>query len=613
MGLFKTKTAVIGMAAVFAVSSLFADQVVDNKFDDNENEFEQYWYYVDDNSGTGPYDRPQYEPESQPTVLHLGDVDSIPRESSPDDPAMVADYEGHMILGNEDNKNCITLPFTLGDRYEVFPEGVTYSYYMYPACGVGTMLAPDGKSVDLTGVTDIKFSLKSRVEGQGLTVKFKIQTIDLDTFSTKAYGEEPEGGEFAYFETATHCEVDEGWTDFTIPCSTLVQPSWVDEDDHPKAYKDSLDLSIVTKLMWEVVASSEDDNGLSDTLDIADVELIGDYEFVSPSLFLETESTPPTGNCLFSDFEASEANPLGYWWYAYNDAEIGGSSSVDPDFATLNTETGLLNLEISDETGYGYSGKGAALMYTLGDAVMQGSNSVKGFVGIGANLYDSTDAEYWDATADGAEGIYFEYAASGLDVTLELSDYHDVGDYLEPDRRDSRGSGIVHYRNFPATDGEWRRVFIPFDSLIVHEEWEGYTEIPLDLTQLAKVQWKVQGAEGTQGSFAIDNVAFPGVDDWEPLSVLMNRSNAMKAAGFDAMFNNGNIQVKLNNPAYTSGTVDLVNVKGAVVRSASIARGTDFATLSAKNLSAGMYLVNLRAVDAKGNAIRKQTRINILQ
>ncbi len=612
MGLFNIKTAVIGLTSIFTASSLFADQVLDETFDDNAHEMEQYWYYYDDNAGTGEDDRPQSAPELAPSVIDVPFTEEE-RQSIEGDDWMVKDYE--VQVDDHAGRACITMPFEMGDAWEVVKS--TYSYVADPYCGIGAMLAPEGDSIDLTGVDSIGFWIKTREEN--VSINFKVQIKDMDDHSGKVLDEPWEGGEFAYHGYGFTTEADE-WTYVSVYIGgedtseiDVKQPSWVNGEGHEAGVM-AFDITQCTKLAWEVSA----DEGTVDTLDIADVRLIGDYEFVSPTLWTETESTAPSGNCKFADFENTPYNesPLGTYWYAYNDAEIGGTSNVLEDYATLNPETGLLNLKFEEGNGVD-EGRAPALAYELGVPVDQEGTTVQGFVGIGCNLYDSLSATYWDAEAAGATGVYFEYQTAGNDkyLVLELSDINDVGDVDDPDRRDSRGSGIVYYRNLPPTEGEWRKVFIPFDELIVHSDWEGYVDIPLDLTKLAKIQWKVQGAEETQGAFAIDNIAFPEVNEesWGALSVLMNRSNAMKAAGFDAMFNNGNIQVKLNNPAYTSGTVDLVNVKGAVVRSASIARGADFATLSAKNLSAGMYLVNLRAVDAKGNAIRKQTRINILQ
>ena len=92
---------------------------------------------------------------------------------------------------------------------------------------------------------------------------------------------------------------------------------------------------------------------------------------------------------------------------------------------------------------------------------------------------------------------------------MELRDINDVGDADNPNRKELRGPGIVYFRNLPATGGVWRKVLIPFDSLVIHDEWEGYNPIPLDKNNLAKIQWKVQGGQGTSGLYAIDNIYFP--------------------------------------------------------------------------------------------------------
>lgn len=606
MGIFKLKTAIAGITSVLAASCLFADAPVDMAMDDDANEFEQYWYYYDDNAGVGENDRPHIAPSLTPSVIQVPFTEG-PREAFGDkgDTWKVKKYT--FAVTESMNKKCATMPFKMGDAWEA-------GYCSKEACampfvGIGTMLAKDSASVDLTGAEKVKFLIKSRKSD--LKVRFKIQTLQIDQFSNKP-ADKLTGKEFGYY--GVDFTVSPGdWQPQEIAIGDLELPSgnWAEEID--------FDITKCTKLAWEVTG---DDEHIVDTLDIAEVKIIGDYEFVSPSIYTETvaERTP----FLFHTFDKSPYNqsPLKTYWYAYNDVEIGGSSQVTEDYATKDDSTGLLKLNFLDETGYDNKGKGAALEYEIGKPVKQkssGSNDsvvVKGFVGIGCNLYDSAKCAYFNADSAGVKGVYFEYMTIGdaKFITLEISDVNDVADKDNPDRKDTRGSGIVYYRNFPNTEGKWRRVYLPFDKLIVHDDWKGYNHIDFNTKKLAKIQWKVQGAEGMSGAYAIDNIGLPdaefGVKD-----PVKNISAKIARTGFAALYRNGKIRVDWNSTAaFSSGKISVVDMKGAVVHSHSIANSKALSTtISADNLSAGIYLVRLNAMGVDGKVIEKKSQISILK
>ncbi|MCX7726798.1 MAG: hypothetical protein N2053_08100, partial [Chitinispirillaceae bacterium] len=200
-------------------------------------------------------------------------------------------------------------------------------------------------------------------------------------------------------------------------------------------------------------------------------------------------------------------------------------------------------------------------------------------------------------------------------VTFELSDINDVGDAQNPDRRDSRGSGIVYYRNFLPTKGEWKRVWLPFDSLVIHSDWAGYKAIPLDKKHLAKIQWKVQGPKGMMGLFAIDNICFPGWAELGDVGVIKGQNMVRNTNnGLYAIVKNGMVNVKWNSPlTITSGRISFVNSLGAVVDGMNISSNNGIADFKATQLGTGLYFVRLSGRDAAGKSVLMQLPVSIVK
>jgi len=597
MGIFKFRKTIAGLTSVLATSSLIAAPV-DVKFDDDANDFEQYWYYYDDNAGVGPNDRPQIAPDLEPSVIQVPYTEKA-REAFGDknDTWKVKKYTFQVTESM--GKKCATMPFKMGDAWEADYCSAGKACAT-PYVGIGTMLAKDSAYYDLSGAEEVRFKIKSRVND--LKVRFKIQTLDIDKYANKP-GDQLEGDEFGYYGEDFTVQPGD-WQDVTINIASLELPG-------PWAADFDFDITKCTKLAWEVTG---DDTRMVDTLDIADV-YIEPLTFVSPTMWTKTESSRV--NKLFHTFDKKpyHESVLGTYWYAYDDSEIDGNSKVTDTYASLNETTKRLDLKIVDETGYNNEGRGAALEFEIGDPVKQNDVMVQGFVGIGCNLYDSTKCTYFDADSKKAKGVYFEYMTVGdiERLVLEISDENDVADAEHPDRKDSRGSGIVYYRNFPPTKNEWKRVYLPFDSLIVHEDWIGYNHIPFNKKKLAKIQWKVQGAKGLSGAFAIDNIAFPDADFG--INAVKNIFAKVAQNGFAALYKNGKVHINWNdNTAFTSGKISLINMKGAVVQSHSIADARALSTtISADKLSSGIYLVKLNAMDINGKAFEKKSQINIIK
>ncbi len=616
MGLVKTKKTLAGLTFICAATLLFADQVIDTTFDDNEHDLEQYWYYYDDNAMVGPDDRPQLYPEKRPSVIDVAYTEHE-RQSRPGDDWLIKEYEFRTDVS--DGKPCAMMPFTLGESWDVAYRN--YSYTAMPYCGLGAQLAPEGESLDLTGVESIRFSIKSRV--QDLEVKFKVQILAMDEHSNKALDEEWKGGEFGYHEY-TCSTTAEQWTSVSVYIggppeeNEIQQPQWVFDTGDEAGIMD-FDITQCTKLVWEVVGEER----LVDTLDIADVRLIGGGYPGD----LEIPYAPPEC-CCFGDFEQFPYNesPLGTYWYAYSDVPYGGASSVDEEYAIGNDVAGLLNLQFIEGNG-AYGTRAPALQYQLGPTFQMDGYNTRGFVGIGCDLYDSLSVEYWDAASLGVDGIYFEYKKEGDEgLIFEILDYHDVGDADNPERKDSRGSGLYHYRYLPSTDGEWRRAWIPFDGLTVNFDWEGFVDIPLDLTRLAKIRWKAEGDQGEQGLFAVDNVVFPmeynpsdrlrrgGGCYYPGASAGMNNRPAIQSRTIRADYRRCGIIVNLCEMRnLAAGKISLVNTRGELIRSVSLSAGVESVTVPAGSLSAGVYFIRLHATTHDEKRIERQTRVNVVK
>jgi len=605
MGRFTIKTALTGLMSVLAATSIFAvDALVDDNEDGtNANEFEAYWYYYDDNSGVKDDDRPQAAPESKASVINVPYTEKA-REAfgNTSDTWKVKDYT--FTCGTEGTNKFAMMPFTYGEKWTASYGKAT------PYVGIGTMLAVDGKYIDLKDAEAVSFKIRCRVNSE-LTVVFKVETFDIS-----------EDSSFAYYSKSI--VVGSDWSTETIELSSLLQPGWT-----PAAAEREFAQDKVTKIAWEVPAGSNEDV-TSDTLEVDDI-IITNYEFVSPTV---APNTAPLGQTdgIFSDFEQpqyKDASPISTYWYAYNDAQIGGNSSVDQG-ATQNTETKLLTLDFQPQSGSDGVGSAPYLKFTLGKTIRQASATsagdsvdVQGFVGIGVNLYDSTTSTYFNATtgkrgtkgAGGtATGVYFEYLADGdfKYMTCELSDFNDVGDATTPTRKDSRGSGIVYYRNFQKTGTVWKAASLNFSDFIVHDDWKGYVPIDLDITQLAKLQFKVQGAQNQAGILMVDNICFPGCNPF----VAVNHSITRPAGntGFTAAYQHGNVMVNWKNNSSVSGRINLLNTKGAVVATASVAKTAAVnSTISAARLPAGLYFVQFNGVDVNGKTVSQQSAVSIVK
>ncbi|HEX2956027.1 MAG TPA: hypothetical protein VHO70_04325 [Chitinispirillaceae bacterium] len=594
MGCFKLKTALPGLVSVFAATSLFAnDQLVDDVKDgNNQNAFEQYWYYYDDNTAPKPDDRHQAAPDSKPSEIHVPSTEKDRNWGASDD-HKIKDYT--FQSGTEENGNkAAILPFTLGDMWPA-PEPATWD--LSPYVGMGTMLAPEGEKVDLSKITGFKFRIRSSKET--FKVSFKVNQLGIEKDST--------AGHYEYIIA----EVTPEWEEYTVEVpAQLEQPSWAAADKR----KRDLQLDSITKLAWHIESTEE---GLSDTLWVDDIYVLG-YTYISPFMWADTLSDlskKGSADGKLADFDGNDpsfSKLVNKWFYGYNDKDINGDSKVIA--GATEDDSGRLKLEYTDNTGAGGEGKGPQVKFSIGKTVLEDgkTDSVQGFIGIGVNLYDSSASEYFDASAKGFTHIYFQYMLAGdlTKASVEISDYWDVGDAKDPNRKDTRGSGIVYFRDVPATNGKWYAVHIPLDSLKVHDTWKGYTEKAFDKTKLAKFQIKVQGAKDAGGILGIDNIYFTNGS-----TPVLKTKSAFKTSPLAATYRNGKINVSWSGKTvFANGKISLVNAKGAVMQSKTINNANSLSeTFAAKKLAAGVYFVNVNGADAQGKAVTMQTSLNVVK
>jgi hypothetical protein len=369
----------------------------------------------------------------------------------------------------------------------------------------------------------------------------------------------------------------------------------------------------ITKLGWAVKSDANVGWG-SGSVEVDDISVVG-YTFVAKDMCNECVAAPsaPSNSMLFSNFEESfmtdyaldntRQNRLGWYWYYYSDSEAGGSSDV----TGLFTEDPYTEEIVLDVDGNGNGGNGAAISFTMGAPFKQNPGDpydVQPFVGIGTGLFnDELQDEYYNGTANGATGVYFEYNTTGIkELVFEVEDMtSSIGD----------NGGEVYYLKVPGTDGAWRGATIPFNKLVL-PTWATNRTSALDLSRLAKFQFKYQG--GGNGSMALDNVYIIGAGD--PISVKL-AGNKARTTGLRAAYSRGSVNVSWNAASsVASGKIQLVNTKGRVVATSQIAKASGSritANIGAGKIPTGMYFVRIDAKDASGKRIVQQAPISIVK
>jgi len=514
--------------------------------------------------------------------------------------------------------------------------------------GIGTNLVPDGERNAPKGFEDAKeLKFWARADDE-VSVWVFFEQSNMGWYGKEYDSKRKEGIYYGQWVTIT-----ESWAEYTVPleeaaCSKknktdetcpeatkgLRQPDFVaDQGLSDKRF----DLTKVVKVAWQAQAADaaatvmgnknlpvgEGTKDWGTTIYLDDIRFTG-FKFVAPDLCESCIGvTRPSDASQLDDFANSTAqNTLGYYWYFYDDTKaettgdkgnstIGNEDEKDCESEYVDTEKGECEALIQ---GSG-SNKFLSGEYLLGRKMKIDGEDVNPFVGIGTSLFDekASSPTYFKAGSD-VNGVYFEYnTGSGANkVTFEVQDKYDA--------EGKRPAAAVFYVDLPATDGDWLKAAIPFDRLVQHAGWESvkaYNDTAkagktLDRDNLAKLQFKVQGASGDYGELQIRSVWLLG----DVSSKIKLVSNKAKTIGLRATYNRGVVGVNWNAAQnIASGRVSLVNVKGRTVATAPLVKagGKVTANLGKGTIPTGMYFVRINAKDVQGKKVVRQVPLSVIK
>lgn len=231
------------------------DFAVDDVFDDDSNELKHCWFYYDDNSGFGAWERPQCDNPGIPSVVNVPYV-IIPRNALGNTADTVSIKKYIFTPSKKDDNSFASLPFTMGNTWK--PVG--FPYTMSPQVGIGTNISSKGEGFNLLNIEYVKFKARSR--NRNLKVRFKVGTLDIDNYSLVP---DPPVYAIAYPETLVN--VTTSWSEIIVDLKKMSIPSWANEMP-----TQNIDWSLCTKIIWEV-SQVENEDILTDTLDIDDIYL----------------------------------------------------------------------------------------------------------------------------------------------------------------------------------------------------------------------------------------------------------------------------------------------------------------------------------------------------
>jgi hypothetical protein len=539
----------VSIMTVLVCGSLFADAVLEDFEAKNQNKFGYYWFYFDDSNDGGN--------------------STLPGLTKDGDYAVAPTAGGH-------SGNCLPLPYKLGPK-------ATTNKCNYVGCG--TMLCADKDSLNLTGATGFSFWIKAKKETY---VDFMVLTKSVK--------------DYAYHHAVVTAPTE--WTQVTVALADLEQPTW--------GKKITFDPKSATKLQWQIHTDNvgKDSTG---TVYLDDIVITG-YTFVAADQCPTCAAAPGSGTgALLADMDASpnDKNARRYFWYCYNDAENHATPvASQSDFsrilagAQIDVEdlTAAPSLVIDAEDKKGYNGTpGAYLNFTLGPSFKQAGDTtqiIRPYVGLGTLLSkNGTATDTYDAKADGATGIYFDYMLSSSSPSTELT--------LEVYANSFTKGGVVHHVKLPATCGSgeavWKGATIPFTKLKL-PAWQGVDQtVALDATILKKLQWAVQDAPGVQCELAIDNVYFLGATKIT-VAARMRGTPADNRPVISARVVKNTLRISQPS-GFKNASLALVDTRGAT-RVQALRRSGKNVILDIKGLAKGVYVLVVKEKASTGEFSR---------
>jgi hypothetical protein len=471
---------------------------------------------------------------------------------------------------------------------------------------MGAMLCATGSTINLTGATSVSFWIKT---SNAIQVDFMVLTKEVETVA-----------DFGYFHALVPTTaVANTWTQVTVNLAAgiggISRPAWAEQKNPGIAFN----IKSVEKLQWQVHSDQVLTTGPgSITLD--DIWIKGNYTFTPPDLCPScVGAAGQTPGALLASFDkpamsAINANARGYYWFCYNDGANRSplvtspsqfssiTGGVDPTIDPLSPP-----LLVVGPNGYN-STNGADIKFTLGPIFKKNSTDVttiQPFVGLGTNLWnDKTSSDVYNAQADGATGVYFDYMTGATtDTTLNVR--------LEVYANTFAKEGVVHYINLPSTKGAWKGAMVPFDTLKL-PAWDGVnTAEKLDRTILKKLQWAVQGGTGKSGEVAIDNVYMIGATKITTGfgGAIKYQFNSNKSFdGFAPSLINNTLKVAFTK-GLSNASISLVNTKGAIV--AKTMAASSIAQVNVAGLAKGLYMLVVKANTTAGIEFSRTVPITV--
>ncbi|MBD3418578.1 MAG: hypothetical protein GF398_00525 [Chitinivibrionales bacterium] len=551
MALHAVKQPSVLFAAIlaFSASTLFAQWTLDDlEHGTNQNYAKAYWYYYDDCEDGGDSkikDVAAYDP----TVCGDGKYEFLPTSQ--------VGYNGTMAA---------KLEYEMGPTEPSCGAGCTYGNMV----GIGTMLAPEGSSIDISGATAITFQAKASAT---MTVRVEVATAAVT--------------DFAYHRA--EFEVSSNWAQYTV--NLLDQGIEFKQPDWTQTPVD-FDPTTVEKIQWQV-SMDYPSNPTAGNLLIDEVQIAGwepDFSCQDCKIAAGSWGTTVDGLTLSSfDKAPLNKNAIGYYWYCYNDAE--GRTVTDPTeysniFGGVTPNSTEPTKPIIKIDGNGHSStNGAFIDFELGPTYEEIGTTIQPFVGIGTMLSDNLGTEFYDAEAANATGVYFDYKTSS-DVDYLRLEVKANKDYGNP--------GIVHSVLLQGTDGQWKGAKVLWSTLKL-PDWDEVNLIAdksLKTTELEKIQWAFQGKPQTSASFAIDNVGLIGASGGAPVH---NFKSHGKVSAFSATHKDNSLilalPASLDNAQLTVTDLGGRMLYSRKVRTQSAAAYT--IPFSLNTLSNGTYFVRL--------------------
>ena len=205
--------------------------------------------------------------------------------------------------------------------------------------------------------------------------------------------------------------------------------------------------------------------------------------------------TVPANASLIDDCEGgSNENKFMQYWYCYDDAADGGTSTIDN--YTKSVVAGKSSYVVAPIAGEGYLASACYRVdYTKGSKFAGTTAPGFNFVGIGTML----SAENTTINLANATKITF-MAKAVPDANLNV-------EFATPD---VKNFGYFHMTPLPSLTATWTKytMFLVKGTGVVQPSWGMPALAALDLTKGEKVQWQLHWANNTQtsGKFWIDDV-----------------------------------------------------------------------------------------------------------